>query len=313
MTWYAVGAASVAAAGSIAGGVLGSSAAGKASSAQTKAANQSNALAYQQYLQSQQYQMPYRYVGNQALNVLADTYGLDPYSGQTVAPQYNAMGNAMAGLSSKEQKAMSAIIKKLGYNPLTQGAQGGGTGSGGSYQVAYPGAHVKGSSGTLGAPQSVSVITDPQAPGARPGNYNAFFASPDYQFRLDQQQQALDRSNASKGMLLSGAQQKATARYSGDLASGEFGNWYNHLASLANIGQTATNNLQNAGSTYGQDAQRNATAAGDARASGYLGQANSWGNALAGVANAAGSYLANRKPASSGGYYNNGITGEQKW
>ena len=287
----------IGAAGAIAGGVLGNSSAKKAAKAQEKASNQANALAYQQYQQARTDQAPARYVGNQALNMLAGTYGLDQYNPGMSAPQGPSWDQILAGASKKERTAMTNVVNKLGYNPFMPN-----TGGGGSYNIANPGA------GQRGAPNTVSILTDPTAPAAQPGNYNAFFASPDYNFRKDQQQQALDRSNSAKGMVLSGAQQKATARYSGDLASGEFGNWYNHVASLANVGQTATNNLQNAGSTYSGDAQRNTLGAGDARASGYLGQANSIGNAISGVANAAGSYYANKmqsNPTSATSGYTN--------
>ena len=50
---------------------------------------------------------------------------------------------------------------------------------------------------------------------------------PGYQFRLDQGNQALQRSAAANGTLLSGGTQKALARYNQDYASGEFQNVYN--------------------------------------------------------------------------------------
>ena len=49
---------------------------------------------------------------------------------------------------------------------------------------------------------------------------------PSYQFRLNQGINALDKSAASKGMLLSGAQQKAINNYAQDAASQEYSNVY---------------------------------------------------------------------------------------
>lgn len=297
------------------GGYLGSQAASKASSAETKAANRAASLQYQQYLQALQYQQPYRYIGNQALNVLAMTYGLDPYTNQTIAnpvptvdtldPKLQAAYNKIqsvvgpngdaSALSPKYQAVLNQISSKLGYNPLQGPPAGPTTASGapsygGSYNVANPLA--TGGKGAVGSPSSLGIMTDPTAPAPTAGTYNYFFASPDYQFRLNQQQQAIDRANAAKGMVLSGAQQKATAQYSGNLASGEYSNWYNHMANLAGIGQTATNQVQNAGTTMASNAGNAIQAAGDARASGYLGQANSWGNALSGIGNTLATYYA---------------------
>lgn len=50
---------------------------------------------------------------------------------------------------------------------------------------------------------------------------------PSYQFRLKQGVDALDMSAASKGMLQSGAQEKAITQYGQDLASQEYGNVFN--------------------------------------------------------------------------------------
>jgi hypothetical protein len=53
-----------------------------------------------------------------------------------------------------------------------------------------------------------------------------FQTDPGYQFRQQQGQQAIEGGAASRGLQLSGATQKALARYSGQLASSEYGNAY---------------------------------------------------------------------------------------
>ena len=74
--------------------------------------------------------------------------------------------------------------------------------------------------------------------------------NPAYQFQLKQGQQALDRSSAARGMGASGAQMKAAQEYGQGLASqqydkeynrasGEFGDYFNRLAGLAQGGQQA--------------------------------------------------------------------------
>ena len=119
---------------------------------------------------------------------------------------------------------------------------------------------------------------------------------PGYQFRMQQGNQAIERSAAARGGLLSGAAAKALTRYSQGVASDEFNNAYNRfnndkstgfnrLASLAGVGQAATNQVGQAGrdawgtiASAGQNSsssiQNNLTGAGNARASGYVGTAN---------------------------------------
>lgn len=84
------------------------------------------------------------------------------------------------------------------------------------------------------------------------GNTNAFMASPDYQFRQDEQARALTARNAALGIQDSGAAQKSAMKLSGNLASGEYSNWYNRLAGLAGTGQTTATNLAGQGSNYAQ-------------------------------------------------------------
>ena len=116
------------------------------------------------------------------------------------------------------------------------------------------------------------------APGTIEDRYQTalgrFEASPDYQFRLDQGLQAMDRSAASRGRLLSGATLKGAQEYGQNLASSEYGNYTNRLAALAGIGQTATQSVTGSGQNYANAVSANNTNAGNARASGYVGTAN---------------------------------------
>lgn len=129
-----------------------------------------------------------------------------------------------------------------------------------------------------------------------------FQADPGYQFRQDQGQQALERSAAARGGLLSGAAMKDMARFSQGLASQEYGAAFdrfksnqaskmNPLLSLAGSAQTASGALGAAGQSfanssgnilgqYAATAGQNITGAGNARASGYVGAANAITNGL---------------------------------
>jgi hypothetical protein len=136
----------------------------------------------------------------------------------------------------------------------------------------------------------------------QPFGMEQFQADPGYDFRMSEGVNALDRSAASRGMLLSGAQLKGVQEYGQNLGSQEYknaydryntdiGNQYNRLASLAGVGQTATGALQQAGSQYssnvGNLAMQNAAtqgnaalATGQANASMYQGIGNTLGRAV---------------------------------
>jgi hypothetical protein len=77
--------------------------------------------------------------------------------------------------------------------------------------------------------------------------YGDFYASPDYAFRRDEGLRAVTGNYAARGLLDSGALGKGLIDYSQNAASQEFGSWYNRIAALAGVGQTAVNNSTAAG------------------------------------------------------------------
>lgn len=82
------------------------------------------------------------------------------------------------------------------------------------------------------------------------GDLSGFNASPDYNFRLNEQNRSLAARNSALGIQDSGAAQKAALKYSGNLASGEFSNYANRLSALAGVGQTAASQNQALGTNY---------------------------------------------------------------
>lgn len=114
-----------------------------------------------------------------------------------------------------------------------------------------------------------------------------FETDPGYQFRIAEGQKAIDRSLAARGGALSGAAVKAGIRYAGDMASGEFANYFNRLSGVsgtgsgiastgASLGVTSANQQGNALQSGAANAGNSLIAAGNARASGY----NAIGNAF---------------------------------
>ena len=126
---------------------------------------------------------------------------------------------------------------------------------------------------------------------ARDFGMNDFEVDPGYGFRLAEGNKALERSAAARGMMLSGKMLKGAQRYGQDMASNEYQNAYNRfqtnrssrlnpLMGLAGAGQGATNVLSGAAGQLGSQLGENAMGAGNARASGYIGSANAYTNAV---------------------------------
>lgn len=103
---------------------------------------------------------------------------------------------------------------------------------------------------------------------------------PGYQFRLLQGQDAVQNSMAARGGALSGNALKALTEYGQNFASNEYGNVYNRLAGLANTGQATAQNIGAFGQNTANTVGNNLITAGQARASGYAGQANAVNNML---------------------------------
>jgi len=142
--------------------------------------------------------------------------------------------------------------------------------------------------------------SDGSGQAANAPDYSAFYNSPDYQFALQQGQQAQDRDAAARGSLFSGQHTADTIQFGQGLASQQFGNYYNRLAGLAGVGQSAANQLGEAGQNFANNVGNlNMQNAGNQMTSIYN-RANASGNManqLAGI----GSNLAGRFYQPSGG------------
>lgn len=125
----------------------------------------------------------------------------------------------------------------------------------------------------------------------QPFGMEQFQQDPGYAFRMSEGMKALERTTAARGGLVSGATMKAAQRYGQDMASQEWQNAFNRyltqrnamlnpLQSLAGVGQSTSAELGAAGERFGQMAGESITGGANARASGYMGAANAWANAL---------------------------------
>lgn len=111
------------------------------------------------------------------------------------------------------------------------------------------------------------------------------------QFGLDQGTQGINRQAAAGGNFLSGATLKALTRFGNDYGSTKANesynrfntdqnSQYNKLAGLSGAGQQATNQVSAAGQNMANNISASQINAGDARASGYMGQAKAWNNGI---------------------------------
>jgi hypothetical protein len=131
----------------------------------------------------------------------------------------------------------------------------------------------------------------PLATEYTPFGMDQFRADPGYAFRMSEGMKGLERSAAARGGLLSGSMLKGIQRFGQDLGSQEYMNAFNRyqternaqlnpLQSLAGVGQTTSSQLGAAGQTMAGNVGQAMGAAGQARASGYMGQANALSGAL---------------------------------
>lgn len=266
-------AAGVGAAGTISASNAQSKAAKNAANASQAATDASIAEQRRQFDIAQQNQQPWLNTGTAALGQLASLYGLSTGVNPQVGTGQGAF-NEQGYLLANPDVAASIAQGGFGGSALNHYNQYGRTeGRQGGYAT----------TGQVGA--------------AQPAGMDAFFASPDYQFRQNEQARALTARNAMLGIQDSGAAQKAAIQYSGNLASGEFNNYANRLASLAGVGQSAANASaqlgQNFANNFGNLQTQNAQNLGSSYMQQGQNTANMWGN-LANISSGALGYWGGR-------------------
>lgn len=135
-------------------------------------------------------------------------------------------------------------------------------------------------------------------------------SSPGYDWRFNEGQRAVQGSAAAGGHLLSGGTLKDLLSYGEGLAAQDFGDSFNRQMAIASGGQQAATST----GQFGQQAAGNIgnllTQQGNARASGYMGSANAWGQGLgnlaslfSGAGGGGGAFPAFNAPISTPNYY----------
>jgi hypothetical protein len=117
-----------------------------------------------------------------------------------------------------------------------------------------------------------------------PGKY--FAASPDYNFVRGEGTRGVENSFAARGLGQSGNALKALTEFNQNLASGEFGNWFNRQSVRAGMGSTGTGNVTNAGQNTANNVSNLTADRGASRASGIWNRNSILGQGLTdGVSN----------------------------
>lgn len=300
MSWVAAAVAGSAVLGS-ATSMIGSK---KAADATKDAAAISTAEQRRQYDTTRADFAPYRDVGGSALSVLADIYGLPrPDAAPASTYQYGGAGGSSGGsggiggmLKSTIGGALFGGHTKTKNRPIAAADLAGEMALVRANPDAYDEPHEFESYIARQRPgaqaqfanelqrQGLSVFAKKADPWAdRPvDRYGGFYESPNYQFRLGQGLNAVQRSAAARGRLFSGAAVKAVNDYAQGTASDEWANWVNGLKGMAGVGQSATGSTAAAGTNAANVISQTAMTSGAQRASSYMAGAEGVNNAVQG-------------------------------
>ena len=277
--------------GDIIGGLFGSSGAKDAAKATERAAQQARDTELEMYYQSREDIQPWRTVGGQALDQLSALMGLPgtgagmPAGGTQTAmtePEYNKMQQQLIDLQTAQirDKVMRDSSSYGGLSPQTsmalkQNKIDDAVEQWKKQQGLLPWeqltAQERAQYGYYGGQPQSGAGQAPQGAQGVP-DYSSFYQSPDYQFRLQEGLKALERSAAAKGNLQSGSTLKGITEYGQGMAGQAYGDYYNRLASLANVGQTASQYTGGLGQQAASGASQ-ALTEGAARSSAYTQEA----------------------------------------
>jgi hypothetical protein len=109
---------------------------------------------------------------------------------------------------------------------------------------------------------------------ARPEVYQGFTATPGYDFRMRQGQDALEASAAARGGLYSGAAMRDALKFGQDYGSNEYGNYFARLGARADTGMNAAQMSGQASQQAAAGVSNSLGNIGNAQAAGAIGSAN---------------------------------------
>lgn len=271
---------------SIGSAVIGVGGSLLAGSQQKSAADKASNTQMQMYEQTRNDLLPYMTGGSAAFSQLQQLMGLGGGGGGGGGA---SGGNPNAGFGQqidqllstkpdvKQGHAFNQVVSSGNYNlsdpaQLMAAMKAAGI-SPGNYAKVQGAAQNYNFSPSQGSPL-------PSAGGTGNSMLDTLRKYPGYQFAVQEGQNALDRSAASRGLLLSGGQLKDTQNYGQGMADQLFGTYYNQLSGIANTGENAAAGAGNAGANAAAGVAQSQLAGGQAAASGTAGAVNQIGSVL---------------------------------
>lgn len=283
--------------GSIAGGMVQGKSAKDAAQIQAEAANRATQLQGDMYNQQRSDASPFRGAGLSALYGPGGLFvrtdgGSGLATGNTDAQKQAFIDAKMADWNQKKQATMD-------MNPMARDQIAQQLGNGDNIRAQAEADWAKQQAASGPNIDSSQYQLDPSL--TKSFSMADFQKDPGYDFRMQQGQQALERSAAARGGLQGGGFAKALTQYGQDYASNEYQNAYNRfnndrtnrfnsLAALAGIGQTSNAQLGNATQNYANNASQNIMGAGNAQGAAAIAGGNAWGGALSNLGNTAMQY-----------------------
>lgn len=215
-----------------------------------------------------------RFIGDQALGRLGQLYGYGTPSKPLSFEEWSAQNpQAVAAETPKKQKHGGLLGHLKNALDPTEAFKDTGLISRGESATAAPGS---------AAYQSYLDNFKASPVDAGSPDMSAFFKSPDYQFNVDEGQQAIDRSAAARGGLLSGGAVKAGERYASGLASREYSSFVDRLMQQAGLGTTGIGASAAAGATAANGISGAYISGANGRANSYVAGASGINNAVQG-------------------------------
>lgn len=283
MTWVAtavIGGALVGAGASIYGGKKAGDAADRASSRATDAE-------LQMYRQSRRDLAPWRESGEGALGILNQIYGIKtPGNGapRSYAPDelllnQNGVPMVNAELYASDPVYRQAWDETLKTEQTTRPGWNGQT----TYSMRATDADWTRLQQTMASNIAKAQAAQPQTADSTPvDRTGGFTTSPGYQFRVNEDTRAIERSAASRGRLFSGGTRDAIGERASARASEEWNNFLAGLRAQAGLGQAATSQGANLATQTGGTLANIYQNQGAQRASSYQNMASGVNSAIQG-------------------------------
>lgn len=288
-----LGSAVIDGAGSALGASATKKAANKASDTALSVARENNRLAADIYGQNKNALSPFMERGNAAGSAINALLGL---GGTTTG--------GMGGVGTDTDYAQYVTSSPDLMTEWNRIRDEGRFDSMADYGQWHYGNYGQGEGRTVGMPQN--ALESGQPVQAAENAFKAYQDSSGYKFRMDQGMNALNTGYAGRGLLNSGAAQKAALQYGQNIGSAEFGNYLGYLGNQQGVGLSGASALAGVGQNYVGNVSANNNAAGTAAANAALVKGTANANMWGGIANNIGNVFGSSFGGSGGAY---GIAG----